>query len=76
TAKCEEVVYGWVKKAFVPNVAMLAVCFQWINTLIWFPSILTILAGTLAYIYNPDFAQNIKFTIIVITVVFRSLTIL
>lgn len=49
---------------------MLAVWFQWINTLIWFPSILTFLAGTIAYLFNPDFAQNIKFTIIFITVVF------
>ncbi|ABO46723.1 APC family permease [Francisella tularensis] len=76
TAKGEEGVYGWVKKAFGPNVAMLAVWFQWINTLIWFPSILTFLAGTIAYLFNPDFAQNIKFTIIFITVVFWSLTIL
>ncbi|MED7818464.1 MULTISPECIES: APC family permease [unclassified Francisella] len=76
TAKGEEGVYGWVKKAFGPNVAMLAVWFQWINTLIWFPSILTFLAGTIAYLFNPDFAQNIKFTVIFITVVFWSLTIL
>lgn len=69
TAKGEEGVYGWVKKAFGPNVAMLAVWFQWINTLIWFPSILTFLAGTIAYLFNPNFAQNIKFTIIFITVV-------
>ena len=76
TAKGEEGVYGWVKKAFGPNVGMLAVWFQWINTLIWFPSILTFLAGTIAYLFNSNFAQNIKFTIVFITVVFWSLTIL
>ncbi len=76
TEKGEEGVYGWVKKAFGPNVAMLAIWFQWVNTLIWFPSILTFLAGTVAYLFNPDFAQNIKFTIIFITVVFWALTIL
>ncbi|AIT08714.1 amino acid:proton antiporter [Candidatus Francisella endociliophora] len=76
TKKGEEGVYGWVKKAFGPNVAMLAIWFQWINTLIWFPSILTFLAGTIAYLFNPDFAQNVKFTIIFITIVFWSLTIL
>lgn len=76
TAKGEEGIYGWVKKAFGPNIAMLAIWFQWINILIWFPSILTFIAGTIAYLFNPDFAQNIKFTIIFITVVFWSLTIL
>ncbi|KEI35801.1 APC family permease [Allofrancisella frigidaquae] len=76
TNKGEEGVYGWVKKAFGPNMAMLAIWFQWINTLIWFPSILTFLAGTVAYLFNPDFAQNIKFTVIFITIVFWSLTII
>ncbi|AXA33953.1 APC family permease [Francisella adeliensis] len=76
TNKGEEGVYGWVKKAFGPNVAMLAIWFQWVNTLIWFPSILTFLAGTVAYIFNPDLGQNIKFTIIFITVTFWLLTIL
>ncbi len=76
TKKGEEGVYGWVKKAFGPNVAMLAIWFQWVNTLIWFPSILTFLAGTMAYLFNPNFAQNIKFTIIFITLVFWALTIL
>ena len=76
TKKGEEGVYGWVKKAFGPNIAMLAIWFQWVNTLIWFPSILTFLAGTVAYLFNPDLTQNIKFTIIFITVIFWSLTIL
>ncbi|AJC49104.1 amino acid permease [Allofrancisella guangzhouensis] len=76
TKKGEEGVYGWVKKAFGPDIAMLAIWFQWINTLIWFPSILTFLAGTIAYLFNPDFAQNIKFTVIFITIVFWSLTII
>ncbi|ASG67974.1 amino acid:proton antiporter [Francisella halioticida] len=76
TNKGEEGLYGWVKKAFGPNIGMLAIWFQWVNTLIWFPSILTFLAGTIAYLFNPDLAQNIKFTVIFITVVFWSLTIL
>ncbi|MDE5018920.1 APC family permease, partial [Francisella tularensis subsp. holarctica] len=70
------VVYGWVKKAFCPNVSILSVWFQCINTIICFPSILTFLAGTIAYIFNPDFAQNITLTIICITVVFWSVTII
>lgn len=76
TDKGEEGVYGWVKKAFGPNVAMLAIWFQWVNTLIWFPSILTFLAGTVAYLFNPDLQQNIRFTIVFITVTFWLLTIL
>ncbi|MDE4986326.1 APC family permease, partial [Francisella tularensis subsp. holarctica] len=58
------------------NVSRLAVWFQWINNIICFTSILTFLACTIAYLFNPDFAQNIKFKIIFISVVFWSLTIL
>ena len=75
TEKGEEGVYGWVKKAFGPKVAMVAIWFQWINTLIWFPSILTFIAATVAYLINPDLAENVKYTAIFITVTFWALTI-
>lgn len=76
TGKGEEGVYGWVKKAFGPNIAMVAIWFQWINTLIWFPSILTFIAGTVALLINPSLAQNMKYTAVFITITFWALTII
>ncbi len=75
TKKGEEGVFGWVNKAFGPDAAMLAIWCQWVNTLIWFPSILTFLAGMVAYLFNPDLSQNIQFTMIFMTTVFWILTI-
>ncbi|MFZ9035420.1 MAG: APC family permease [Francisellaceae bacterium] len=58
TQRGEEGIYGWVKTAFGPKTAMLAIWFQWINTMIWYPSILTFIAGTTAFLISPDIAQH------------------
>src|SRR5438105_2002815 len=46
-------IYYWVKKAFGKKIALLAIWLQWINTMIWFPTILSFIAGTLSYLINP-----------------------
>lgn len=68
-------VYSWVKHAFGENVAFLAIWLQWINTLVWYPTILSFIAGTIAYLINPDLVQNKYYLISVILVIFWSLTI-
>jgi len=51
-------VYGWIKKAFGKECAFISIWLQWINTLIWFPTILSFIAGTLAYLISPNLAHN------------------
>lgn len=67
-------VYSWVKNAFGENIAFFTIWLQWINTMVWYPTILSFIAGTLAYLVNPDLAQNKYYLISVILVVFWSLT--
>ncbi|WP_298628012.1 APC family permease [uncultured Legionella sp.] len=67
-------IYSWVKNAFGENVAFFTIWLQWINTLVWYPTILSFIAGTVAYLINPDLAQNKYYLISVILVVFWSLT--
>ncbi|MFC3909531.1 APC family permease [Legionella dresdenensis] len=69
-------VYTWVKNAFGENMAFFTIWLQWINTLVWYPSILSFIAGTMAYLINPELAQNKLYLISVILVVFWSLTLL
>ncbi|KTC81630.1 APC family permease [Legionella brunensis] len=69
-------VYSWVKHAFGDSVAFLTIWLQWINTMVWYPTILSFIAGTLAYLVNPALAQNKYYLISVILVVFWSLTFL
>lgn len=67
-------VYSWVRHAFGDNVAFFTIWLQWINTMVWYPTILSFIAGTLAYLIDPALAQNKFYIISVILVVFWSLT--
>jgi glutamate:GABA antiporter len=69
-------VYSWVKHAFGDTVAFFTIWLQWINTLVWYPTILSFIAGTLAYLVNPALAHNKAYLISVILIVFWSLTLL
>ncbi len=69
-------VYSWVKQAFGENIAFFTIWLQWINTMVWYPTILSFIAGTLAYLINPALAQNKYYLISVVLGVFWSLTFL
>lgn len=69
-------VYSWVKHAFGETSAFFTIWLQWINTMVWYPTILSFIAGTLAYLINPDLAQNKYYLISVILIIFWSLTFL
>jgi amino acid transporter len=69
-------IYEWTRLAFGKYPACLAIWLQWINTMVWFPTILSFVAGTLAYLINPALAQHKLFLLSVILVSFWSLTLL
>lgn len=67
-------IFHWVKLAFGEKTAFLAVWLQWISNLVWFPTILSFIAGTAAYLVDPALAQNKVYLVSVILVVFWALT--
>lgn len=67
-------VYHWVKTAFGEKWAMLAIWLQWINTMVWYPTILSFIAGTASYLINPELAQNKWYLISCILIVFWGIT--
>lgn len=69
-------IYYWTHRALGPKIGLLAVWLQWINTLVWFPSILSFIAATAAYFFNPALANNKTYLISVILIVFWGLTFL
>lgn len=69
-------VYHWVKTAFGEKWAMLAIWMQWINTMVWYPTILSTIAGTAAWLINPDLAQNKGYLVSCILVVFWGITLI
>lgn len=70
----ERGIYTWVKEAMGPRLGFLAIWLQWIENVIWYPTILSFIAGTFAYSFNPELASNRYFVIGVILVAFWSAT--
>jgi len=67
-------VYHWVDKAFGNKWAFVAIWMQWINTMVWYPTILSFIAGTAAYLINPALVENKGYLIGSVLVVFWSIT--
>lgn len=51
-------VYIWVKEAFGKKAGFLAIWLQWIENVIWYPTILSFVAGTIGYLIDPALAKN------------------
>lgn len=69
-------VFHWIRHAFGEKTAFFAIWLQWINTMVWYPTILAFLAGTAAYLFNPEWAQNKTFLVTFVLSVFWILTLL
>lgn len=75
TSKDHGGVYVWVKNAFGLQAGFLAIWFQWIENVIWYPTILSFVAGTIGYLLSPALADNKTFLIAVILCSFWGTTI-
>ncbi len=52
-------VYTWVKEAFNPRMGFTAIFLQWIQNVVWYPTVLGFAAASIAYLIGmPDLAQN------------------
>ncbi|MBS0652507.1 MAG: amino acid permease [Verrucomicrobia bacterium] len=67
-------VFAWVKEAFGHRTGFLAVWLLWAENVIYYPALLSFIAGTIAYIINPALAQNTYYTLAVILAVFWATT--
>ena len=68
-------VYVWVKQAFGERLGFVAVWLQWIENVIWFPSILTVMVVAGIYAFMPQLKDDQLFIFISINVLFWALTI-
>jgi amino acid transporter len=69
-------VYSWVQHAFGEGMAFFTIWLQWINTMVWYPTILLFIAGTLAYLIDPHLAEHKVYLVGVTLAIFWSLTLL
>lgn len=50
--------YVWVKEAFGARWGFLVVYLQWIYNIVWYPTILSLVAATFAYLFDPSLVNN------------------
>lgn len=67
-------VYIWVKEAFGKRMGFLAIWLQWIQTVIWYPTSLSFIAGTVAYLVRPDLLNHKLYMLTFILSVFWIVT--
>jgi amino acid transporter len=67
-------IYHWVRSAFGDKAAFLAIWLQWVSNLVWFPTMLSFVAGMTAYLFDPSLAQNKFYLVSVILATFWLLT--
>jgi glutamate:GABA antiporter len=69
-------VFAWVKEAFGHRVGFLAIWLLWLENVIYYPALLSFIAGTVAYVVRPELAQSTLYSLIVVVSVFWMTTLL
>lgn len=68
-------VYRWVSEAFGTHWGFTAIWLQWIQNVIWYPTVLAFAAGALSYLFvDPALAGNKLFNVVVILVTYWGAT--
>ncbi len=67
-------IYGWVARAFGQRVGFFAQWMNWMFSIASFPTVLTFLVATIAYLIDPALAQNKYFIFFGIVGIFWTLT--
>ncbi|EKE00644.1 MAG: hypothetical protein ACD_21C00299G0004 [uncultured bacterium] len=69
-------IYVWVREAFGVPTAFVVVWIQWIYNICWYPTILSFMAGVLAYIISPELANNAWYMLTVVLATYWLLTLI
>ncbi len=67
-------IYAWVKMAFGEKWGLCVVYLQWIYNVVWYPTILTLIASTIAYLVDPTLVHNATFMTTVVLATFWGCT--
>ena len=51
-------VYVWVREAFGKKWSLVVIWLNWIYNVVWYPTIIALIAGTAAYFFDPSLSDN------------------
>lgn len=69
-------IYVWVKEAFGVPAGFIVSWIQWIYNICWYPTVLSFLGATLAYLFDPRLADNTLYMLAVVLISYWSLTVI
>lgn len=69
-------VYVWVKEAFGHRLGFFSIWLLWIENVIWYPTILSFIASTITFAFNPELIHSKTYTICLILFLFWSTTLI
>lgn len=69
-------VYVWVREAFGDLAGFIIIWLQWVYNIVWYPTILSFIGATLAYLINPALADSKVYMLLVVVTIFWSATLI
>ena len=69
-------VYVWVREALGDRWGFFAIWMQWFHNMTWYPAMLAFIGAGIAYVFNPELAQNKVYLLSVIVIGFWGVTFL
>ncbi len=69
-------IYIWVREAFGKKWSLVVIWLNWIYNLIWYPTIMALIAGIFAYLFNPELANNKLYMCVSVLILFWAATLI
>jgi amino acid transporter len=67
-------IYIWIREAFGNKWAFFVIYLQWIYNVVWYPTIMSLVAATIFYLFNPSLSNNQGAMFLLIQVLFWAAT--
>ncbi|OGT26002.1 MAG: transporter [Gammaproteobacteria bacterium RIFCSPLOWO2_02_FULL_42_14] len=67
-------VYVWTREAFGKKIGLLTIWLQWFYNIVWYPTIMSLIAVTIAYTFNPSLEHDKWYMLSVMVIVFWGAT--
>ncbi len=67
-------VYVWVREAFGKKYGFVTIWIQWFYNIFWYPTIMSLVAATVAYLFDPNLVNNRLYMLFMVVIFFWGTT--
>lgn len=69
-------IYVWVREAFGKKISFIVIWLNWIYNVLWYPTIMALIAGTFAYFFDPKLAESPTYMCVSVLILFWAATLI